>query len=94
MEVTDDKKLPKLERKRLQIEHAAERSPKAKLIKLGDKIANIRDVAADPPADWNTERRREYLDWTEEVVRGCRGTNAALERCYDEALREARAKVG
>ena len=94
MEVTDDKKLPKAERKRLQIEHAAERSPKAKLIKLGDKIANIRDVAADPPADWSTERRREYLDWTEEVVRGCRGTNAALELCYDDALREARARVG
>ena len=94
MEVTDDKKLPKAERKRLQIEHAPLRSAGAKLIKLGDKIANIRDVAADPPADWSTERRREYLDWTEEVVRGCRGTNAALERCYDEALREARARVG
>jgi (p)ppGpp synthase/HD superfamily hydrolase len=94
MEVTDDKKLPKPERKRLQIEHAGQLSPKAKLIKLGDKIANVRDVAADPPADWTTEDRREYLDWTEEVVRGCRRTNAALEGCYDESLREARAKVG
>jgi guanosine-3',5'-bis(diphosphate) 3'-pyrophosphohydrolase len=94
MEVTDDKKLPKDERKRLQVEHAPLLPAKAKLIKLGDKIANIRDVGADPPANWSTEDRRAYLDWTEEVVRGCRRTNAALERCYDEALREVRAKVG
>jgi len=94
MEVTDDKKLSKPERKRLQIEHAPLRSAKAKLIKLGDKIANVRDVTKDPPVDWTMARRREYLDWTEKVVEGCRGTNAALERCYDEALREARAKLG
>jgi guanosine-3',5'-bis(diphosphate) 3'-pyrophosphohydrolase len=35
-EVTDDKSLPKAERKRLQIEHAAEASPEAQLVKLAD----------------------------------------------------------
>lgn len=91
LEVTDDKRLPKLERKRLQIEHAPLRSPKAKLIKLGDKIANVRDVTHFPPGDWSLARRREYLDWTDQVVRGCRGTNASLESCYDEVLRAGRA---
>src|ERR1700739_117540 len=37
-EVTDDKTLPKAERKRLQIEHAARLSRRAKLVKLADKI--------------------------------------------------------
>jgi hypothetical protein len=39
------------------------------------------------------ERRREYLDWTEAVVAGCRGVNGALEHCYDEALAEGRARL-
>ena len=86
LEVTDDKQLPKEERKRLQIEHAHLQSEKAKVIKLGDKIANVRDVTASPPADWNPQRRREYLDWTEQVVRGCRGCNPGLENYYDEVL--------
>jgi guanosine-3',5'-bis(diphosphate) 3'-pyrophosphohydrolase len=91
LEVTDDKRLPKEERKRLQIEHGSRLSPKAKLIKLGDKIANVHDVTTTPPADWSPERRREYLDWTEQAVRGCRGSNPALELRYDEALRVGRA---
>src|SRR2546421_10249231 len=40
-EVTDDKSLPKAERKRLQIEHAASASGAAKLVKLADKICNL-----------------------------------------------------
>jgi guanosine-3',5'-bis(diphosphate) 3'-pyrophosphohydrolase len=90
-EVTDDKSLPKQERKRLQIAHAPAMSAGAKLIKLGDKIANVKDVVADPPADWPLQRRLEYLDWTEQVVVGCRGVNENLERLYDEALRTGRA---
>jgi (p)ppGpp synthase/HD superfamily hydrolase len=90
LEVTDDKQLPKGERKRLQVEHAPALSSKAKLIKLGDMIANAGDVAAAAPRDWSLERRREYLDWTEAVVRGCRGTNPGLESYYDEVLRAGR----
>ena len=92
-EVTDDKRLPKHVRKQLQIEHAPHVSERAKLVKLADKICNVRDVTHDPPADWSLERRREYLDWTEKVVQGCRGSNAALERCYDEMLRQGRAAL-
>jgi len=67
-EVTDDKRLPKAERKRLQIEHAAHLSPKARLVKLADKIANLRDVADSPPTGWPLARRQEYFDWAEQVV--------------------------
>jgi len=85
-EVSDDKTLTKAERKRLQIEHAPSLSPGAKLIKLADKICNVREVALDPPHDWSTARRREYFAWAEAVVAGLRGTNEALERALDEAL--------
>jgi len=88
-EVTDDKTLPKLERKRLQIEHAPHLSPRAKLIKLADKICNVRDVTHSPPKGWDEQRRIEYFDWAAKVVAGCRGTNRALERHFDALLRDA-----
>jgi GTP diphosphokinase / guanosine-3',5'-bis(diphosphate) 3'-diphosphatase len=53
MEVTDDKALAKAERKRLQVEHAATISRRAKLVKLADKICNLRDIASSPPTDWS-----------------------------------------
>lgn len=89
-EVTDDKRLPKAERKRLQIEHAPHLSGRAKLIKLGDKISNIRAVTQTPPADWPLTRRLEYLDWSEQVVRGLQGCNQSLEDLYFKLLDEGR----
>jgi (p)ppGpp synthase/HD superfamily hydrolase len=89
-EVTDDKRLPKVERKRLQIEHAPHVSSRAKLVKLADKISNVRAVTQTPPANWPLTRRQEYLDWTEKVVAGLRGCNPQLEKLYDELLSQGR----
>jgi guanosine-3',5'-bis(diphosphate) 3'-pyrophosphohydrolase len=91
--VTDDKSLRSGERKRLQVVHAADLEPDAKLIKIADKTANVHDVGHDPPARWTLERRRDYLEWTERVVEGCRGVNETLERRYDVELASARQKV-
>jgi len=87
LEVTDDKNLPKAERKRLQIVHAAGISPGAKLVKLADKICNLRDVADRPPAQWGLERRREYFEWAKQVIDGLRGVHPALEAAFDAAYR-------
>jgi guanosine-3',5'-bis(diphosphate) 3'-pyrophosphohydrolase len=92
-EVTDDKSLPKQERKQKQIQHTLHLSHNAKLIKLGDKISNVLDVTHNPGTDWSAERRLEYLDWAEQVIAGCRGTNAALERRFDEVLAGGRAAI-
>ena len=85
LEVTDDKALPKAERKRLQIEHAAYISRRAKLVKLADKICNLRDIAGSPPADWSVDRKREYFDWAKSVVDGLRGVHPGLEHLFDKA---------
>lgn len=87
LEVTDDKTLPSEERKRLQIEHAASISRRAKLVKLADKIANVRDVASSPPAGWSLTRRQAYFDWAKAVVDGLRGVHPALEHIFDEAFK-------
>jgi guanosine-3',5'-bis(diphosphate) 3'-pyrophosphohydrolase len=88
-EVTDDKTLSKAERKRLQVEHAGSLSPEAKLVKLADKICNLRDVAERPPASWDLARRREYFDWAKRVVDGLRGATGEemrrLEAAFDAA---------
>ena len=86
-EVTDDKSLPKKERKRLQVEHASAISPRARLVKLADKICNLRDVLDRPPADWALERKQEYFDWSRSVVDRLRGTNARLESEFDALYR-------
>lgn len=84
-EVTDDKGLPKPERKRLQVENAPHKSTRAKLIKIADKTSNLRAIAASPPVDWDLKRQRDYFDWAARVVAGCRGVNASLEKWFDEA---------
>ena len=86
-EVTDDKVLAKAERKRLQVEHAPRLTDGARLVKLADKICNLRDIVSGPPTDWTLARRREYFDWAKAVVDGIRQTNAGLELAFDEVYR-------
>jgi guanosine-3',5'-bis(diphosphate) 3'-pyrophosphohydrolase len=87
-EVTDDRSLPKQERKQLQVEHASALSDKAKLIKLADKISNLRDIVASPPADWSRDRQREYFEWGKQVVDQIRGTHAGLETLFDQVYQQ------
>lgn len=90
MEVSDDKHLRKAQRKERQVTSASGLSRRAKLIRIADKISNVHDVLHFPPADWTVDWRLDYIDWTERVVEGCRGTDPTLEACYDRTLQEAR----
>ena len=67
-EVTDDKTIPKPVRKQRQIDHASHKSQGAALIKAADKICNLRDLKKSPPTRWTLERRREYIEWAQQVV--------------------------
>ena len=85
LEVTDDKSLPKHERKQRQVQTAHKKSREAKLVKLADKTSNLRTIATSPAPDWSVERRIEYIEWSKSVVAGLRGTSAWLENQFDEA---------
>ncbi|NXD38187.1 MESH1 pyrophosphohydrolase, partial [Copsychus sechellarum] len=87
-EVTDDKTLPKMERKRLQIERAPACSRRAKLVKLADKLYNLRDLNRCTPRGWSAERVQEYFRWAARVVSGLRGTSAALEGALQRLFEE------
>lgn len=80
--VSDDKSLPKVERKALQIQHAAESPPRVRILKLADKCANLAALLYSPP-DWPLERKGAYFEWARAVVAGCRGTNVFLEERFD-----------
>lgn len=86
MEVTDDKTLPKAERKQRQVEHAPHMSERAALVKLADKTCNLRDVAGSPPAGWSLQRKQDYFDWAKQVVDGLPPVNDRMRRAFDAAF--------
>jgi guanosine-3',5'-bis(diphosphate) 3'-pyrophosphohydrolase len=94
LQVTDDKTLPKSERKRKQVENAPGKCREAKLIKLADKTSNLRAVANSPALDWSVDRRLEYVEWARSVVAGLRGTSLWLEEQFDEAADQVVRSVG
>jgi (p)ppGpp synthase/HD superfamily hydrolase len=86
-EVTDDKSLPKEIRKQLQVEHTPEKSPRAQILKLADKISNLRAVVSSPPVGWSLERKRQYFQWAKQVVSGIASPNEYLKSEFDKAYR-------
>lgn len=92
-EVTDDKALAKAERKRLQVALAPSKSAEAALVKLCDKISNVRSVGATPPVAWPLARRRAYLDWAEAVVAGLGHLPAEARAAFSATLGEARSAL-
>lgn len=93
-EVTDDKSLKKEDRKRLQVEKAAGKSPRARMLKIADKTSNLRSLIESPPKGWTEERLRDYVVWAEQVVRSCRGLNSRLEAVFDAAHETASKRFG
>jgi len=85
LEATDDKSLPKEERKLLQVKNAPKKSDRAKMLKVADKIANLRAIL-DPqtaPPSWPLQRKQAYFEWARQVVEGCRGQNTRLDALFD-----------
>jgi (p)ppGpp synthase/HD superfamily hydrolase len=93
VEVTDDMSLPKNERRQKQIVDAPNKSPGAKLIKIADKISNIRARIVPQPNQDERDDLVDYVGWAEKVVAGCRGVNAVLDRTFDETVKLARSAL-
>ncbi|NWR81602.1 MESH1 pyrophosphohydrolase, partial [Centropus unirufus] len=87
-EVTEDKALPRAERKRLQVEQAPGCSPQAKLVKLADMLDNLRDLNRCAPQGWSPQRVHEYFEWAARVAAGLRGTSPALEAALQRLFEE------
>jgi len=92
-EVTDDMRLPQSTRRNLQIVDSPGMSPSAKLVKIADKISNIRARIVPDPDEAEREDLIDYVNWAEKVVAGCRGGNAALDRIFDDTVKLARSSL-
>ena len=77
--------LTEAERKRLQILNTPHKSSRAKLLKLADKISNLRSMRTDPPKTWDKARIEDYFEWAKQVADSCRGLNPELETLFDQA---------
>ena len=86
-ELTDDKALPKEERKRMQVVNAPHKSHKAAMIKMADKMCNMRDIANSPPAGWDLARKQAYFDWGKIVISALPKCNSKLEAAFEECLK-------
>lgn len=89
-ELTDDKSLDKASRKQMQLNTAAHKSSAAALIKVCDKLSNVRAVGLSPPVHWNIARRRAYLDWAEGVVSRLPSGADPARQAFAGALAQAR----
>lgn len=69
VELTDLKSTLPAEKKQRELDHAHHLSEKAKLVKLADKTANIRDLATMPPANWDTQRKADYFEFALEIAK-------------------------
>lgn len=91
-QVTDDKTLPKADRKRLQVAHAASVSKSAKLVKVADKIYNVRDLLSNPVPNWSARRIQGYIAWSKKVVDALQlsstipGSGEVLQKQFDQLL--------
>jgi (p)ppGpp synthase/HD superfamily hydrolase len=88
-EVSDDKSIEPAERKRRQVEEASKKSPRAKILKIADKISNVIGIGNDPPPGWSVQRQRDYVRWGRDVVAGLRGVAPKLEEKFDRAADDA-----
>jgi guanosine-3',5'-bis(diphosphate) 3'-pyrophosphohydrolase len=92
-EVTDDMSLAKGERRDRQIAAAPRKSAAAKLIKIADKISNVRARIFAEASRAQREELADYLAWAEKVVAGCSGVSAALDSLFAEVSATARSTM-
>jgi len=85
-DVTDDKSLRSDMRKKHQVEHAPHINTKSKLVKLADKLYNLKELTTSQPHAWTVERTQGYFVWAHAVINGLRGNNEGLERALDEVF--------
>jgi guanosine-3',5'-bis(diphosphate) 3'-pyrophosphohydrolase len=92
LEVTDDKTLDDKRRKELQVLKAPQLSEGARLLKIADKISNLKDILTHP-MDWSNKRKRDYFLWSKQVFEGCKGINPQLDKLFEETYNEGIEKL-
>lgn len=81
LDISDDRSLPEVQRRRVQVAYAPNLSGRARLVRLADMLCRLRRLAAVPRAE-----RAAEVAWVAQMVAGLGGMNTALETAADAAL--------
>jgi hypothetical protein len=87
-ELTQDKSLSTVKRKKLQIIQASSKSKGAATIKLSEKLYNLNNLLQDPPSDWTRERIDQYFQWAQSVVDNLPEANKPLKDEVHRVIQE------
>lgn len=82
IEVSNDMTLNSQQRREYELRKVASLSNKAKLVKIADKLANIRDVSTMPPAGWTREKKQNYFDFALEIVDQVKDASPRLHQIF------------
>lgn len=85
-ELTNDSNLSTEENKQRQVDHASSMSLDAQLVKLADRLYNVKDLK-NPPLNWSIDKINNYYDWGEKLLKSLKGTNETLEIALEEEIR-------
>lgn len=79
-EVTDDKTLSQLQRKKAQVEHIETMSAAAVAIKLADALDNLTDMTrSSPPVKWSPQKVQGYMVWKATIAGKVAGMHPVLD---------------
>lgn len=84
-ELTNDNRLPKTRRRAQMMEHLKDLSPRAKRIKLADRLDNVSDLIR---GFGTAEKRTRYAEETQRLLNACEGACEPLEKALRELLAE------
>lgn len=85
-ELTKDPNATQAEQKQAEIDK--DWSPEAGVVKIGDKLSNIRDVISAPPVDWDYQKRLRFLSHALAVVEAMKSPNPAMVAAFMQQYRE------
>lgn len=82
--LSDDQSLTSDQRRAQQLFNAQNLSTNAKLIKLADRLSNIRQ----PRPDWNQDQRIKYVKHTYDLLTILEGTHPSLEKQIQNCFKQ------
>ncbi len=93
-ELTMDKSLAQVEKKRAEVIKAADRSIGAAQIELADKLYNVTDLLNNPPDGWTQSRIDGYYQWVQSVIDRLPPANEKLKGATEIVINEYWTKTG
>jgi (p)ppGpp synthase/HD superfamily hydrolase len=81
-EVSNDMSLSSTERRAKETANIPRLSHSAKLVKLADKIANIRDISTMPPVGWTLAKKEAYFDFSLSIAEQAKDASQTLYETF------------